>query len=138
MITYNLNGKNIKIPEDEIKNNMEILEISREDAIQMYLEDEGYLDNEDQLELCQKAKENKSTNVIQAQSKAERKSRKGIRKENPTKENLIKALAEMLQTYGADNIKVENVGKLITFTLDSKDFKLDLIERRKPKNDTQL
>lgn len=42
-----LNNKEIKIPEEEIKRNMKILEITEEEAIQMYLEDEGYEVNEE-------------------------------------------------------------------------------------------
>lgn len=37
---YELNNKKIKIPDDEIQKNMKILEITEEQAIQMYLEDE--------------------------------------------------------------------------------------------------
>ena len=37
---YEFNNKKIKIPDEEIKNNMKILDITKEEAIQMYLEDE--------------------------------------------------------------------------------------------------
>ena len=50
------NGKNVNIPDKEIEKNMKLLEISKEDAIEMWLEDEGYLDNEEQNELDEKAK----------------------------------------------------------------------------------
>ena len=55
-----LNNKEIKIPEEEIKRNMKILEITEEEAIQMYLEDEGYEVNEEVEKLTKKAKENKT------------------------------------------------------------------------------
>lgn len=37
---YEFNNKRIKIPDEEIKKNMKILDITKEEAIQMYLEDE--------------------------------------------------------------------------------------------------
>ena len=45
-MTYNLNGKNIRIPDAEIDKSMKLLGISHDEAVQMWLEDEGYLENE--------------------------------------------------------------------------------------------
>ena len=46
MIKYNFNGKTLNIPKADIEKSMKVLELSFEDAIQMWLEDEGYLENE--------------------------------------------------------------------------------------------
>ena len=35
--------------------------------------------------------------------------------------------------FNTENLIVENKAKLVTFTLDNKDFKIDLVEKRKPK-----
>ena len=43
---YNLNGKIINISDAELAKNMKALDISKDEAIQMFLEDEGYLENE--------------------------------------------------------------------------------------------
>ena len=56
---YELNGKKIKIPDNEISKSMEMLGLTKSEAIQMYLEDEGYLDNPYVEELTAKAKEAK-------------------------------------------------------------------------------
>ena len=40
-MTYNLNGKNIRIPDAEIDKSMKLLGISHDEAVQMWLEDEG-------------------------------------------------------------------------------------------------
>ena len=45
-MNYNLNGKNIRIPDADIERSMKILKISHDEAIQLWLEDEGYLENE--------------------------------------------------------------------------------------------
>ena len=49
------NGKNINIPDSEIKSHMANLQLTEEEAIQLYLEDEGYLDNEEleELDFCE-------------------------------------------------------------------------------------
>ena len=65
---YNFNGKNINIPDAELEKSMKILGLTKEEAIEMWLEDEGYLDNEEQAELEQKAKDNKITATIHGAS----------------------------------------------------------------------
>lgn len=52
---YYVDGKAYNITEKYIKNAIEHLGITREEAIQMYLEDEGAYINEEQEELEQKA-----------------------------------------------------------------------------------
>jgi len=129
------NGKTIRISDDEIKKNMAILKISEEEAIQMYLEDEGYEVNVEQEELCKKAKENRITATIH-QARADYKpktQRERVVKADPTKEGVIKAIAELLPSLNATEVKIENVGKLITFKLGADEFKIDLVRKRPPK-----
>lgn len=131
---YTLNGKTINIPDEEIKNNMKFLDLTKEQAIELWLEDNEYLQNEEQNALDKKAKDNKITATIH-KARAENTSNRPPRekKENPTKEKIIKELAEFLQSSNITNIKVENPSKLITFTIDNKNFKLDLIQTREKK-----
>ena len=72
------NKKDIKIPKNYIEQAMKSLDITEEEAIQMYLEDEGIEINEEQERLCKLAKENK------VGAKADKKPRKQVeRKEVP-------------------------------------------------------
>lgn len=123
------NGKNIRIPKNTIENLMKTLKLSEEDAIQVYLEDEGYEINEEQEELTKKAKENRITATIHKAEGKTREKRKIERRANPDKEELIRGLAEYLTGVAAD-VKVTNIGKLIEFKYNDKLFKLDLIETR--------
>lgn len=134
-MVYNFNGKNIKVPDEEIKKNMEILDLSQEEAIQLYLEDEGYLENEEQENLCKKAKDSGIMSTIHGaksdkpKAKAERE-----RKENPTKERIIAEIGKFLcQLDGISNINITNIGKIIEFECENKHFKLDLIQKREKK-----
>lgn len=132
---YNFNDKIINIPDKDIEKAMKSLDLTQEQAIEMWLEDEGYLDNEEQLELCQKAKENKITSTIH-QAKAETPKKKAqkerVRKENPTKEKVIAKTAEMLQEF-AENVQITNVGKMIYFELDGNRYEFNLIQKRESK-----
>lgn len=131
---YNFKDKILNIPDAEIKNNMKYLELTEEEAIQLWLEDNDYLENEEQQALDKKAKDSKITATIhQAKAETRKEKQPRERKENPTKENIIKQLAEFLPQTGAVNIQVVNVGKLITFAVDDKQFKLDLIQTRNKK-----
>lgn len=123
------NGKNIRIPKNTIENLMKTLKLSEEDAIQVYLEDEGYEINEEQEKLTKKAKENRITATIHKAEGKTREKRKVERRANPDKEDLIRGLAEYLTGVAAD-VKVTNIGKLIEFKYNDKLFKLDLIETR--------
>ena len=55
---YDFNGKMLNIPDKEIENSMKSLEISKEEAIQMWLDDNDYTINETVEELSEKAKKN--------------------------------------------------------------------------------
>lgn len=127
---YVINGKNIHIPDAEIEKSMKNLGLSKDEAIEMYLEDEGYLDNAEQNELDAKAKAVK----VNVGARADAKPRKTAeRKPDEVKEDLIKNLAEYLENV-ADNVVIVNKSKIIQFNLGEDTYKIDLIRTRKPKN----
>ena len=134
-MVYNLNGKNIKIPDEEIKKNMEILDLSQEEAIQLYLEDEGYLENEEQENLCKKAKDSGIMSTIHGAKSDKPKAKvERERKENPTKERIIAEIGKFLcQLDGISSVNITNIGKIIEFECENKHFKLDLIQKREKK-----
>lgn len=125
------NGKVVRIPDAEIANNMELLDISREEAIQMWLEDNDLQTNEVVEELTQKAKENKVNRG--AKSDAPRKKKAPERKPDTEKEDLIEKLANFLTNEGFD-AEITNKSKIIEFDFGGNHFKLDLIRQRGKKN----
>ena len=129
-MTYNLNGKSIRIPDAEIKNSMEALKITQKEAVQMWLEDEGYLENAEVEALTAKAKENKVNH--KAKSDKVRKVTKRERKPDEEKEKLIEILANCLKTVGFDT-EITNKSKVIEFNVGENHYKLDLIKQRQPK-----
>lgn len=126
-------GKVVAIPDEELDVLVDKLDLTLKEAINLWLEDHNYQTNKEQEELDKKAKASRITATIH-EAKGDRKKveRKVVRKEDATKESIIKALAEKLEELATD-VKIENVGKLITFKLGDDTFKLDLIRQRKPK-----
>lgn len=135
MIKYNFNGKTLNIPKVEIEKSMKVLELSFEEAIQMWLEDNEYLENEEQNHLCEVAKMNKITQNIH---KAGAKDKKTLKKPKTVKvstekiELFTKILQNLTENY--QNVEVLKENKLISVEINGKTFKIDLVEQRKPKN----
>lgn len=138
---YKIDGRNVRIPEAELEKNMKVLELTREEAIQQWLEDEGFLDNEDQNELDKKAKKNRITatiheaKVITENGSAETPKKRRTTKENPVKVEIIAKIAEFLPNNieNCVNVEVLNKNKLISFEINGEKYELDLRQKRKPK-----
>lgn len=127
------NGKVVKASTKFIENMMNTLDIDMEDAVLTWLEDEEYLINDEQEELNKNAKG--VVKLVAANKKKETKEKKPREKKaNPVKEGLTDYLAEMLSKFdGTEDVVIENRGKLITFKIGDREFKLDLIEKRTKK-----
>lgn len=132
---YNFNGKNINIPDVELEKSMKVLGITKEEAIEMWLEDEGYLDNEEQAELEQKAKKNKITATIHGASATEKKkqSKPKVVQTSDEKKLLFSQIEGFLKNYTTHDVEILKENKLIQVKIGEKIFKVDLIEQRKPK-----
>ncbi len=126
------NGKVVKAMTSYIERMMENLNLDMEDAVLTWLEDEEYLINDEQEELVNATKKYKLN--INAGERKERKKKEVVKKENPVKKATIDLLAKALENLeGATDIVIENETKLVTFKVGDREFKLDLVEKRKPK-----
>ena len=128
------NGKVITIPDREIEQSMKALELSREDAIDLWLEDNDYQENEEQNELDNKAKKVKIQHSASAIDKTQKKERKPRTvKNSDEKQALFDNIYHFLvENYGGC-VEIINQNKLIELKVGEKTFKLDLIEKRPPK-----
>lgn len=127
------NGKSVNIPDAEIEKNMKLLEISKEDAIEMWLEDEGYLDNEEQNELDEKAKKVKINHGASAVDKTQKEKKPRQKVASDEKQGLFSEIFSTLTEIYGENAKIEKENKLILVKIGEKCFKVDLIEQRTPK-----
>lgn len=128
------NGKVINIPDSEIKHHMKSLDLTENEAIQLYLEDEGYLDNEELEELDSKAKKVKIQHQATSTEKVENKEKKPRTvKISDEKQGLFDNIYHFLvETYGG-SVEIVKENKLLTLKIGEKTFKIDLIEQRPPK-----
>lgn len=124
---YNFNGKEINIPDAEIEKNMKLLEISREEAIAMWLDDNDYTENEEVEELTKKAKS------VKRYEQAEKPRKKTVkeRKVDEEKKHLINILVTALGNE-VGNISVKNEAE-ISFTCNENSYTIKLVKHRPPK-----
>ena len=134
----NVIGKTVNIPDEEIKGYMKSLDISEEEAVEMWLDDEGYTENEEQLELEKKAKESGIMRDIHGASATDKvkKSAPKTVKVSEEKRDLFDLLYDTLRDYSVDfdgKATILKANKLIQFEINGKTFKIDLIEQRNKK-----
>ena len=128
------NGRNVNIPDDEIKNSMKALDLTKEEAIQMWLEDNDYEVNEEQAELDAKAKKVKIDHGASAIDKTEKKEKKPRPKvASDEKQTLFSQIFDNLHEFYGENAQIEKENKLIIVKIGEKTFKIDLIEQRPKK-----
>lgn len=125
-------GKVVQIPNAEVSKLQTMLGLSRAEAVDLWLYDEGYIDNVEADELTAKAKENKVSHNARADKPKTQRER--VVKEDKVKEAIIQAVADLLPDLNAENVVIEKKGKLITFKVGADSFKFDLIRQRPPKD----
>lgn len=128
-MTYNLNGKVIRIPDADIEKSMKLLKLSHDEAVQMWLEDEGYLENEVVEELTAKAKKNKVGH--DAKTDKPRKKTERVRKVDEEKKYLLNLLISAINAENCvDTVKNEAE---FSFTFGENSYSVKLIKHRPPK-----
>ena len=129
------NGKVVTIPDKEIENYMKSLELSKEDAIDLWLEDNDYQENEEQNELDAKAKKVKIDHCASAIDKSQAKEKKPrVVKTSDEKQKLFDEIYHSLVEIYGGKVEIVKENKLLTVQIAEKVFKIDLIEQRPPKN----
>jgi hypothetical protein len=128
-MTADFNGKSIHIPDAEIQHSMKVLELSQEEAVQMWLEDNGYLTNETVEELTEKAKVNKVLKGAKSEKAMAKPAKPRERKPDLEKEEIIHKLAEFLNNH-YESVNITNKSKIIEFNIGQNHYKLDLIKQR--------
>lgn len=125
---YNFNGKEINIPDAEIEKNMKLLDISKEEAIEMWLDDNDYTENEEVEKLTEKAKE------VKRYEKADkpRKATKKERKVDEEKKNLLNLCRIPIEGAGGIVTNVKNEAEF-SFTFGDNCYTVKLVKHRPPK-----
>lgn len=126
----NINGKNVNIPDKDIQNFIKSLDISEDEAIAMWLDDNDYTINEQVEELTKKAKINKTDKIV-VQSKVNKAKTERKPKENPLKQAIVEDIYKFLSKNSTlQNVKIVNNTKTIDFYAENKYFSINLVEHR--------
>lgn len=132
LMKYTVNGKTVNIPNEELEKSMKALELTRDEAIQLWLEDNGFEENEEQNALDEKAKKVKVNHGAGDSGKGKNAKPRTVVVSDEKKTLFSQIFSELQYEYG-ENAKVEKENKLIIVNIGEKTFKIDIIEQRKPK-----
>lgn len=129
----------VNIDDAWIAKQCSLLRITKREAINMWLCDEGYITDDTVAELTAKAKINGAGMRATGSGKPRKKPE---RKPDQDKRHIVAALAYFLQEPETvdkigrklENVEVTNIERMIAFTLGDDRYELTLSKKRKPKN----
>ena len=130
------NGKKVNIPDTELKKYMEKLELSYEDAVALWLEDNDYEINEEQNALDEKAKKVKIQHDAVGEKPRKKSEKPRTVKVSDAKKEVFYQFSEFLKKFCEENpacysILTEN--KMFQLQFGGETFKIDIVQQRKPK-----
>ena len=128
---YNHNGKTLNIPDIDIEKIMKGLEVDKDEAIEIWLEDNEYEINEEQEALHQVAKQVRVDHGARADQPQKDKRERTV-KISDEKQTLFAELRNFL-TENYENVTVLKENKLFEVKIGDKTFKIDLIQQRDKK-----
>ena len=136
------NQQTVNIDDEWIRKQCSLLHISKREAIDMWLSDEGYIENEVVAALTEQAKKN----GVKTGAAAGKPRKKPVRKPDYAKSALINYVRDMIakasfdtletedgETLTPHNIEITNIERVISFAIGEDKYELTLSKKRKPK-----
>lgn len=125
---YNFNGKEINIPDKDISNLMASLDITKDEAIDTWLDDHDYIDNAEAEEMTKKAKQ------LRRYEKSDNERKKTVRerKIDAEKGGLLTAIKTAVEAFGGAVSSVKNEAEF-SFTFNGNSYTVKLVKHRPPK-----
>ena len=130
------NGKKVNIPDKELKRNMEKLELSLNDAIALWLEDNDYEINEEQQALDEKAKKVKIQHDAVADKPRKKSDKPRTVKVSDAKKEVFYQFSEFLKRFCEENpacYSILSENKMFQLNFGGETFNIDIVQQRKPK-----
>ena len=128
-MTYNFNGKNLTIPDKDLENLMKTLELTKEEAIETWLDDNDYTTNTIMEELTAKAKKE-----IKRYEKSD-KERKAVTKERKVDEEkkaFLNGFRIFAEGKGGIVTSVKNEAEF-SFNFNGNEYTVKLVKHRPKK-----
>ena len=120
--------------EEKIKQLMNALQVTREEAIEI-IECDKAIDKGERVDFDlskeQEKEAKKWVNVGEKTKKTERKT--PVRKENVAKSTIISEISTFLTEKGYEFVEITNKERQIAFVFGQNDYELTLVQKRKPK-----
>ena len=126
---YDFNGKQINIPDKDIEKLMTSLDLTQDEAIETWLDDNDYTVNEEVVALTEKAK----TVKRYEKSDKERKKTTKERKVDTEKKRLLDDTRILVEGLGAVVTNVKNEAEL-SFSFNGNEYTFKLIKHRAKKD----
>lgn len=126
---YKFQNRTVKIDDGLLQKMQKNLDLSKEEAIQVWLEDEGYLVNEEQESLVQKGTAEMAR--VKDKSTKGKKKKTSEKKKDLEKEGLISAIADAISELGI--IEIINPNNEIKLIVNDDEFKIKISKKRKKK-----
>lgn len=141
-MTKIINGVTRHIDDKTLSRMVEGFKCTIDEAIQIYAEDENWIENDVTKEMSENTEKTKSIlrtvhqaisqKVVDKKMSGKPTRGTGQKAKDDTKISIINTLSTFLSA-NYENVTIENVGKLITFTVNGEKYKLDLTKTRVPK-----
>ena len=141
-MTKIINGVTRHIDDKTLSRMVNGFKCTVDEAIQIYAEDEGWIENSVTKEMSANTEKTKavlrtahkaiSQKVVDKKMSGKPTRGTGAKPTDDTNIEIRNALSTFLSA-NYQNVTVENVGKLITFTVNGEPYKLDLTKTRVPK-----
>ena len=128
------NNRTVSIPDTEITHLMNSLDISEAEAIELWLDDNDYTENEEQEALDRKAKKAGVGLVVKDVDKPKKDRKPRTCKVSDEKQLLFNAIHEFLNTFTSENggnVTILTENKMFSVNLGDKSFKINITQDRK-------
>ena len=131
-IKTEFNGKTYSVEKEQIEVLMKSLDLTFDEAVETYLDDEGLLENEEQNALAKKAQKvyKEQSRVDTEKAKKPRQTRN--RTVSPEKSGFVEKLYQFL-TENYENVEIIRPNKFYSVEINGKIIKMDIMEQRPPK-----
>ena len=135
-MVYLFNNKQINIPDAEIENLVKSLDLTREEAIETWLVDNDYDENEEQNELQKKADaianvEHAKRNYTKPEKKRNVPHNYRVSEEKQIISDKLQAVLNEIASEKGGNVAIEIKNKRFLINLGEKSFSVDIVEHKK-------
>ena len=130
------NNRTVSISDTEITHLMNSLDISKDEAVDLWLDDNGYTENEEQIELDRKAKKAGVGLIVIDVDKPKKERKPRTCKVSDEKQLLFNAIYDFLTTFtekNTGNVEVLTENKMFSVKVGDKSFKINITQDRNKK-----